>query len=86
MVFQLLDWLHPYFWEDPLREKFDVKFLEKLTSFEGNKKNETKKRRKKKKNVDCIGKPRGEARAFEMEQPPPNVEVDTLGVATIQDS
>jgi hypothetical protein len=41
--------------------------LEKLASFEGNKKNETKKRRKKKKDVDSIGKPRGEARAFEME-------------------
>jgi hypothetical protein len=33
-----------------------------------------------------ISKPRGEARAFEMEQPPLNVEVDTLRVATIQDS
>ncbi len=60
--------------------------MEKLASFEGSKKNETKKRTKKKKDIGNIGKPRGEARAFEMEQPPPNVEVDTLGVATIQDS
>ncbi len=60
--------------------------MEKLTYFERNKKNEIEKRKKKKKDVDSISKLRGEARAFEMEQPPLNVEVDTLGVAIIQDS
>jgi hypothetical protein len=43
-----------------------------------------RKGKKKKKDVHSIGKPRCETRAFEMEQPPPNVEVDTLRVATIK--